>query len=115
MWSQILRNKYLHSKTLAQTTIRPTNSPFWKGLMRTKDIFFHRVKFLVGNGMPTRFWEDTWLGETPLAIQYPTLYNIVQHKEDYVGTVLQTILLNIQFRQVLVDERLNLSNKVPIS
>ena len=77
MWSQILRNKYLHSKTLAQATIRLTDSPFWKGLMRTKDLFFRRVKFLVGNGMSTRFWEDTWLGETPLALQYPTLYNIV--------------------------------------
>ena len=28
MWSQILRNKYLHSKTLAQVTMRPTDSPF---------------------------------------------------------------------------------------
>ena len=33
MWAQILRNKYLHSKTLAQVTVRPTDSPFWKGLM----------------------------------------------------------------------------------
>uniref|UniRef100_A0A453IS93 Reverse transcriptase zinc-binding domain-containing protein n=1 Tax=Aegilops tauschii subsp. strangulata TaxID=200361 RepID=A0A453IS93_AEGTS len=61
MWSQILRNKYLHSKTLAQVTIRPNDSPFWKGLMRTKDLFFRRIKFVIGNGMSTRFWEDTWL------------------------------------------------------
>lgn len=25
----------------------------------------------------TRFWEDPWMGETPLALQYPRLYNIV--------------------------------------
>uniref|UniRef100_A0A453N585 Reverse transcriptase zinc-binding domain-containing protein n=1 Tax=Aegilops tauschii subsp. strangulata TaxID=200361 RepID=A0A453N585_AEGTS len=80
MWAPILRNKYLQSKTLAQVTMRPTDSPFWKGLMRTKDLFLRRVKFLVGNGMSTRFWEDAWLGETPLTIQYPTLYNIVQCK-----------------------------------
>ena len=73
--------------------------------MRKKVAFFNRTKFIVGNGNTTRFWEDTWLGETPLAVQYPTLYNIVQHKEDYVGTVLQTIPLNIQFRRVLVGER----------
>uniref|UniRef100_A0A453NDC4 Uncharacterized protein n=1 Tax=Aegilops tauschii subsp. strangulata TaxID=200361 RepID=A0A453NDC4_AEGTS len=36
-----------------------------------------------------------------------TLYNIVQRKEDYVGTVLQSIPLNIQFRRVLVGERWN--------
>uniref|UniRef100_A0A453FQN4 Reverse transcriptase zinc-binding domain-containing protein n=1 Tax=Aegilops tauschii subsp. strangulata TaxID=200361 RepID=A0A453FQN4_AEGTS len=105
MWAQILRNKYLQTKTLAQVTVRPTDSPFWKGLMRTKDLFFRRVKFLIDNGMSTRFWEDTWLGETPLAIQYPTLYNIVQHKQDYVGTVFQTIPPNIQFRRALVGER----------
>ena len=105
MWAQILRNKYLQTKTLTQVTMRPTDSPFWKGLMRVKDLFFWRVKFLVGNGMSTRFWEDTWLGETPLAVQYPTLYNIVQRKEDYVGTVLHTIPLNIQFTRALVGER----------
>uniref|UniRef100_A0A453JLI5 Reverse transcriptase zinc-binding domain-containing protein n=2 Tax=Aegilops tauschii subsp. strangulata TaxID=200361 RepID=A0A453JLI5_AEGTS len=73
--------------------------------MRTKDLFFRRVKFVIGNGMSTRFWEDTWLGETPLALQYPTLYNIVQRKEDYVGIVFQNIPLNIQFRRTLVGER----------
>ena len=46
-----------------------------------------------------------WLGETPLALQYPTLYNIVQRKGDYVGIVLQTIPLNIQFVRTLVGER----------
>uniref|UniRef100_A0A453AL30 Reverse transcriptase zinc-binding domain-containing protein n=1 Tax=Aegilops tauschii subsp. strangulata TaxID=200361 RepID=A0A453AL30_AEGTS len=33
------------------------------------------------------------------------LYNIVQRKEDYVGTVFQTTPLNIQFRRALVGER----------
>ena len=77
-WAQILRNKYLQSKTLAQVTVRPTNSPSWKGLMRVKPLFFNRAKILVGDGANTRFWEDRWLGETPLALQYPTLYNVVQ-------------------------------------
>uniref|UniRef100_A0A452Y7C2 Uncharacterized protein n=1 Tax=Aegilops tauschii subsp. strangulata TaxID=200361 RepID=A0A452Y7C2_AEGTS len=55
----------------------------------------------------TRFWEDTWLGETPLALQYPSLYNIVERKEDYVDTVLNSILLNIQFRRSLVGKHWN--------
>ena len=59
--------------------------------MRTKATFFQRVKFLVGNGNSTVFWEDTWLGEMPLALQYPSLYNIVQRKEDYVARVLNWI------------------------
>ena len=75
--------------------------------MRIKDIFFHRVKFVVGSDTTTRFWEDTWLGETPLVLQYPTLYNIAQRKGDYVAIVLQASLLNIQFRRSLVGERWN--------
>lgn len=107
MWAQILRNKYLHSKTLAQVTVRPNDSPFWKGLMRVKETFFHRVKFIVRDGTTTRFWEDTWLGNTPLALQYPSLYHTAQCKEDYIATVLQTVPLNIQFRRSLVGERWN--------
>lgn len=77
-WAQILRSKYVQSKTLAQVTVRPTDSPFWKGLMKVKAAFYNRTKFIVGNGNTTRFWEDTWLGETPLALQYPSLYCIIQ-------------------------------------
>ena len=75
--------------------------------MRVKETFFHRVKFIVGDGITTRFWEDTWLGDTPLALQCPSLYHIAQHKEDYVATVLQTVPLNIQFRRSLVGELWN--------
>uniref|UniRef100_A0A452XPP0 Reverse transcriptase zinc-binding domain-containing protein n=1 Tax=Aegilops tauschii subsp. strangulata TaxID=200361 RepID=A0A452XPP0_AEGTS len=73
--------------------------------MRVKDTFCHRVKFSVGDGSTVRFWEDTWLGDTPLALQYPSLYHIAQRKEEYVATVMQTVPLNIQFRRSLVGER----------
>ena len=103
--AQILRAKYLQSKTLSQVTVRPTDSPFWKGLMRVKSAFLNRTKFVVRNGTSTRFWEDTWLGEAPLAIQYPSLYTIVQQRDAYVATVLQSNPLNIQFRRTLVGNR----------
>uniref|UniRef100_A0A453LKY2 Reverse transcriptase zinc-binding domain-containing protein n=1 Tax=Aegilops tauschii subsp. strangulata TaxID=200361 RepID=A0A453LKY2_AEGTS len=93
-WVQILRSKYLQSKTLSQVTVRPTDSPFWKGLMRVKAAFFNRTKFILGNGNTTRFWEDTWLGETPLALQYPSLYCIVQRRDSLVATIMQSIPLN---------------------
>ena len=40
-WAHILRNKYLYAKTLAQVKVRPSDSPFWKGLMRVKQLFFN--------------------------------------------------------------------------
>uniref|UniRef100_A0A8I6YGZ3 Uncharacterized protein n=1 Tax=Hordeum vulgare subsp. vulgare TaxID=112509 RepID=A0A8I6YGZ3_HORVV len=105
IWVQILRNKYLHSKTLAHVSVRPNDSPFWKGLMKVRSAFFRRTKFIIGNGEGTRFWEDSWLGETPLATQYPALYNVVQRKDAYVATVLQSNPLNIQFRRALIGHR----------
>ena len=73
--------------------------------MRVKAVFFNRTKFIVGNGTTTRFWEDTWLGETPLALQYPSLYSIVQRRDAYVAMIMQSIPLNIHFRRTLVGNR----------
>jgi hypothetical protein len=36
MWQELLHNKYLKNKTLAEVEAKPTDSPFWKGLMRVK-------------------------------------------------------------------------------
>ena len=105
MWIQILRNKYLHTKTLAQVTAKSNDSSFWKGLIKVKVAFFNRTKFVLGGGESTRFWEDTWLGETLLDMQYPNLYNIVQRKQNFVSSVMGTVPLNIQFRRSLVGER----------
>ena len=56
--------------------------------MGVKDSFFSRGIFFVGNGQETRFWEDCWLGEVPLAAQYPTLYNVTRHKNILVADAL---------------------------
>jgi hypothetical protein len=101
MWQGLLHKKYLHSKTLSQVSAKPTDSPFWKGLMYVKDDFFARGSFVVGNGLNTRFWEDIWLGDKSLAEDYPTLYNIVYHKNVTVASVLGLTPLNLRFRRTL--------------
>jgi hypothetical protein len=73
--------------------------------MRVKQDFFSRGVFKVGNGLATRFWEDTWLGDVPLAQQYPSLYNIVQHKNVMVSTVLNQTPINVCFRRGLNDHK----------
>ena len=44
--AQILRSKYLQTKTLSQVTVRPTDSPFWKGLMKVKLSLSHLGGYL---------------------------------------------------------------------
>jgi hypothetical protein len=63
---------------MSQVSAKPCDSPFLKGLMKVKADFFYCGSFKVGNGEQTRFWEDTWLGDKPLAQQYLSLFNIVQ-------------------------------------
>jgi hypothetical protein len=69
--------------------------------MEVKQDLFPRGFFKVGNGESTRFWEDTWLGNTPLAQQYPSLHNIVHHQNVTVARVLAQPPLNITFRRIL--------------
>jgi hypothetical protein len=62
VWQELLTNKYLHSKSLSQVTSQPSDSPFWKGIMKVKEELFSRGSFIVGNGESVWFWEDIWLG-----------------------------------------------------
>jgi hypothetical protein len=105
VWQELLHNKYLKNKTLSQVTTKPTDSPFWEGLMRVKDDFFSRGSFTIGNGQQVRFWEDIWLGDAPLASQYPSLYNIVRRKNVLVADVLSNTPLNIEFRRTLTGNK----------
>jgi hypothetical protein len=67
VWQELITNKYLQSKILSQVQVKTSDSPFGKGIMKIKDNFFERGSFKVGNGEDTLFWEDTWLGNSPLA------------------------------------------------
>ena len=86
-------------------TAKPTDSQFCKGLMNVKDSFFSKGKFVVGNGQATRFWEDSWIDDTPLATQYPTLYNVTRHKNVLVADVLANNAVHIEFRRNLTGNR----------
>jgi hypothetical protein len=105
VWQELLKNKYLYNKTLSQVTVQSHDSPFWRGLMKVKDEFFKRGSFVVNNGESARFWEDTWLGNRPLADQYPSLYSIVRNKNVTVAATITTTPLNIGFRRSLTGHR----------
>lgn len=55
VWQELIQNKYLQNKTLAQVQLKPTDPPFWKGLMHVKDEFFSRGSFVVEDGSAVRF------------------------------------------------------------
>ena len=72
--------------------------------MGVKGDFFSRGSFSIGNGQRVRFWEDTWHGNSSLATQYPSLYNIVRRK-NVLADVITTAPLNIEFRRALTGPK----------
>jgi hypothetical protein len=55
VWHELITNKYLYSKSVSQVKVKPSNSPFWKGLTKLKDYFFARGSFTIGNGEEAHF------------------------------------------------------------
>jgi hypothetical protein len=106
VWQQLLRNKYLKNKPLGCCMKKPTDSRFWKGLMKVKDVVLSFGTFKVSDGSQTRFWLDTWIGNKPLKDKFPALFNMVRRKQDSVANVLSTVPLNIFFRRNLGDMNL---------
>jgi hypothetical protein len=78
-------NCFLTSTLVTRHTLKYKPIPlirlFGRNSWGTKNDSFQRGYFVVGDGMRNRFWEDPWLGDTPLVSQYPNLFNIVQTKE----------------------------------
>ena len=74
--------------------------------MATKKHFFQYGSFYIRDGSEIQFWEDKWLGPTPLREQYPALYNIVRHKGDTLKKVIENAPPSMSFRRDLIGPRL---------
>ena len=43
--------------------------------MWVKEEFFNRGFYKIGDGLTTSFWEDIWIGDSPLSHQYSPLWS----------------------------------------
>ncbi|WVZ79833.1 LOW QUALITY PROTEIN: hypothetical protein U9M48_027365, partial [Paspalum notatum var. saurae] len=75
-WQQLLCNKYIGSKPLAQVEWKIGDSH----LMKVKLDFLRFGTFRVMHGSQVIFLEDIWLDGAPLKDQYPSIYNIARPK-----------------------------------
>jgi hypothetical protein len=102
MWQDLLKNKYLNSKSLTQVKAKPYDSNFWRGLMKIKNEVLTNGSFIIRDGSTTRFWEDKWAGNVSLRERYPS-----------VPKILATHLLHISFQRTLQGSKLtNWSNLI---
>ncbi len=96
--------KYLVRKSIFQVQKQPRDSHFWASLMAAKEPFQTLGHFIVNNGKQVRFWEDRWLGNQPLHLEFPTLYSLVRNKNLVVADVLGRVPLNVSFRRAIVGK-----------
>lgn len=80
--------------------------------MTIKDQFLRFCKTIIGDRVKTRFWKDIWLGDTSLAQEYPSLYNLTLSKNIIVGDVFNEGWDVITFRRTLWGKNLRSWNKL---
>jgi hypothetical protein len=53
----------------------------WTDLLRIKHIYLGGRKIQVKNGKKTLFWKDEWIGEKPICMMAPVLYEWCPQKD----------------------------------
>ncbi|GAU51224.1 hypothetical protein TSUD_412300 [Trifolium subterraneum] len=97
LWLDIVRAKYgpLGCSSHLGGRVRGFRgvSSWWKEisllgvcLESLSDWFSTGVRKVVGNGLSTSFWFDPWLGEVPLKVQFPRLFQVSINQESQVGS-----------------------------
>jgi hypothetical protein len=52
------------------------DSPLWKDLMKVKYIYIKGRSYKLNNGGNVSFWKDSWIGDKPLCVSYPVLFDL---------------------------------------
>ncbi len=106
VWQDLLKRKYLGTKSITQVEWKQGDSHFLSGLMKVKSSFLNMGSWFINNGEQVRFWEDKWLGNSSLKDKYPSSYSIVRRKNSSVASVMSIVPLNVCFRRALVGQNL---------
>jgi hypothetical protein len=74
MWKDIIDHTYAPNSSNLFCCDGRGSSPFWKGILWAAKATKMGYRWQVGDG---KSWEDYWFGSCSLAIQYWSLYSIV--------------------------------------
>lgn len=78
-----------------------------------KEFFSGNIPFSVGSGDKIPFWLDTWVGDGPLAYQFPDLFNCAKDQQAKVATYSDRNGTQVQWapifrRKLSVEEEMQL-------
>jgi hypothetical protein len=90
LWQSIITGKYIKGKPLISVKQRHNDSQFWKKLLSLREVFFKYCKMVVGNGCRTSFWKNFWIGDGPLDVKFPILFDLAMDKDITINKVLSS-------------------------
>jgi len=89
LWQEIVKKKYMKQHCISMLKKKPSNSPVWNDLLKVKDVYRQGRKMIVGNGVKTDFWHDTWCTDAPFSIKFAELFNICNEQNWSVAQIAQ--------------------------
>jgi len=87
LWYRVLRARYGEEWGRLKEG-GSQDSPWWRSICRIREglgegvgrWFDNNVRRVVGDGNVTLFWQDIWVGEVPLKLKFPRLYELANNK-----------------------------------
>jgi hypothetical protein len=94
LWKEVLVARY-ESHILLEADwlwyrIPISASKWWKNIVALDNVVLAKNWFLealtrkIDNGLSTSFWNIKWIGDAPLAVTFPRLVSLSNHKENNV-------------------------------
>jgi hypothetical protein len=100
LWKEVLAAKYgnhiLCDVDWSRYRTPSLMSNWWKNIIALdkvapgKNWLLESIGHSLGNGNSTSFWNTKWIGDTPLAVAYPRLFSLSNHKDKVVRDFLDT-------------------------
>ncbi|KAK1261940.1 putative ribonuclease H protein [Acorus gramineus] len=77
-WCKVIRERYFGEDGGSQRllTVSSRMSRIWVGILEGKMEFMEAIRWELGAGDNIDFWKDTWLGDSSLAVRFPSIHRI---------------------------------------
>jgi mannosylglycoprotein endo-beta-mannosidase len=99
LWVRLLKAKYRVQELFSSSPA--VCSPFWHIIQRIKVAFKLGAKFSPGRNSKLSFWKDLWVGDSPLCLIFPELFDKCSAPDLPICQALTEVGWNIQFRRNL--------------
>lgn len=76
LWQDIVKAKYVKGKPIGAIKSKINDFPIWSNLLKVRHYYLQGRKCKLGDGKSIRFWQDSWLSDTPLCISFHELFEL---------------------------------------